>query len=194
MSPSEMPANCSSDARPPSRGSSNHSSCQDKRADLLPFVVAISTPTVLFSSKACHAAFSQIPLSETIYLQFLVLNRWLGPRKTPWAKFRVTLCSGPPYCSVQCHFLDLPSTLPSSSPQGSTFKHLLQGTWRSQVCPLPLSSAPSPTLSFRHCHASLPVPCFSVQQRRSCKKGQKKKNPKEESWGPYFSHPCHLSS
>lgn len=175
MCPSEMPANCSSDAGPPSRGGSHRSSCQDKRADLLPFVVAISTRTVLFSSRACHAVFSQIPLSETIYLQFLVLNRWLGPRKTPWAKFRVTLCSGPPYCTFQCHFLDLPSTLPSSSPQGSTFKHLLQGTRRSQVCPLPPSSAPSPSLSFRHCHASLPVPCFSVQQRRSCKKGQKKK-------------------
>lgn len=197
MSPSEMPANCSSDAGPPSRGDHQAEEAtpvaRTNWADLLPFVVAISTPTVLFSSRACHAVFSQIPLSETIYLQFLVLDRWLGPRKTPWAKFRVTLCSGPPYCTFQCHFLDLPSTLPSSSPQGSTFKHLLQGTRRSQVCPLPLSSAPSPSLSFRHCHASLPVPCFSVQQRRSCKK-RPKKNPKEESWGPFLSHLCHLSS
>lgn len=175
MSPSEVPANSSSDAGPPNRGGSHHSNCQGKRAVLLSFVVAKSSPTVLFFSRACHAVFPQIPLSETIYLQFLVLNRWLGPRKTPWAKFRVTLCSGPPYYTVQHHSLDLPSTLPSSSPQGSPFKHLLQGTRRSQVCPLPLSSAPSPAPSSVIVTPPSLSPASQSSRGEAAKKAKKKK-------------------
>lgn len=183
-----MPANCSSDAGPPSRGGSHHSSCQDKRADLLPFVVAISTPTVLFSSRACHAGFSQIPLSETIYLQFLVLNRWLGPRKTPWAKSRVTLCSGPPYCTVQvqCHFLDLPSTLPSSSPQGSTFKTSFKGLGEARCAlSLYLLLLPQPCPSVIVTPPSL-SPASQSSRGEAAKKAKKKKKSQEGELGSFL--------